>query len=152
MSHQHIAGKNFHIFIEGVMIKVEKATLKITDNMEPQTTNGIPDGYTDGDLSAEGDIEISYKYFKAFTLLAKAAGSYRDIPPIDIDFLGTTKTDAMAVKAFGCKLTLSSIVDAEGNGKEKGKITIPFKVTDSDFVHINGVHYVSARETLGIIG
>lgn len=150
MAHSHISGKNIHIFLDGVMITVDKFTLKITDNMEVQKTNGIPDGYTEGDVAAGGEITMSYKYFKAMGVVAASHGGWRSMPTFDIDAIGATSDDVFPVNAYDCKLRLDSLVDADKNGKEKGMVTIPYDVTGSDFVKIYGVPYLDHLESVGV--
>ncbi|MGR6871179.1 phage protein [Pseudomonas sp. HK3] len=150
MSHQHIAGKNVHVFLDGAMITIDKVTLKITDNMEVQKTNGIPDGYVDGDVAAGGEITMAYKYFKLITAMAAKAGSYRALKPFDMDFIGATVDDLMPVKAHGCKIKLDSILDVDKNDKKKGMVTLPYEVTSPRFVDINGVPYLSQEESIGV--
>ncbi len=151
MAYTHISGKNFAIFISGLMVTVDKATLKITDNLEVQKTNGVPDGYTEGDVDADGELTMSYKYFIAMIALARAAGSWRAMPGFDLDFIGATTSNVFPVAAYECKFKLESIVDADKNGKDKGVVTLPFNVTGKDFVKIGGVPYLDALETIGIV-
>ncbi len=151
MSFTHISGKNVHVFLDGAMVTIDKVSLKITDNMEVQKTNGIPDGFTEGDVAAGGEITVSYKYFKIFAAIAAANGGWRSMPTFDIDMVGATVSDVFPCSAYGCKLRLDSIVDADKNGKEKGVVTIPYDVTSPNFVTIYDTPYLDAKERLGVI-
>lgn len=150
---QHITGKNGRSFLGGIPFQFDKITSTISDGMEAEKTRGIPDGYVEGDVGCEGEVEMKYKYFKQYSLLAKKHGSYRAIPAMDISYIGATKSDAFPVKLYGCKFTLDSIVEAEANdGKKTGMVKLKYKVTSPDFVDINGVPYLDPLESLGVAG
>lgn len=147
-----ITGRNINVFLGGFPIMFKNASLSIEDGSEVAMTAGMPDDFVEGDKKASGEIEIDSKYFKVIVGMAKAAGSYSDIEPIDIDFPAATTNEAYHVKAFGCKLMLSEVINADKNGKTVASIKVPFFVTSPDFVEIDGVPYAAARESLGIFG
>lgn len=150
---QHITGKSGQSFVEGVPFVFDKITASISDGMEALKTRGVPDGYVEGDVSCDGEVEMKYKYFKQFSVLAAANGSYRAIPAMDISYIAATKSDLVPIVLHGCKFTMESILEAEANdGKKAGMVKLKFSVTSPDFVSINGVPYLDELETLGVLG
>lgn len=147
-----ITGRNINLFIGGYPVMFKNASLGIEDGSEVAMTAGMPDGHVEGDKKASGEIEMDYKYFKVIAGLAKASGSYSEIEPLDLDFPAATTGEAFHAKAFGCKFTLSDIINADKNGKTVGTIKLPYFVSSSDFVDIDGVPYASNAESLGIWG
>lgn len=151
--YQHITGKNGQSFVEGIPFTFDKITASISDGMEVLKTRGVPDGYAEGDVSCDGEVEMKYKYFKQFSALAAKMGSYRAVPAMDINYIGATKSDLVPIVLHGCKFTMESILEAEANdGKKAGMVKLKFSVTSPDFVSINGVPYLDALETLGVLG
>lgn len=86
---KRISGMSFDAYIDGELIHIEKISLDITDNSAAAQTRGVPDGHVDGDVAAEGEIEVSSKVLQVLTAKARAAGSWRGIEPLD--FLSTPK-------------------------------------------------------------
>lgn len=151
--YQHITGKNGQSFVEGIPFTFDKITASISDGMEVLKTRGVPDGYAEGDVGCDGEVEMKYKYFKQFSALAAKMGSYRAVPAMDINYIGATKSDLVPIVLHGCKFTMESILEAEANdGKKAGMVKLKFSVTSPDFVSINGVPYLDALETLGVLG
>lgn len=150
---QHVTGKNGQSFVDGIPFVFDKITASISDGMEVLKTRGVPDGYAEGDAGCDGEVEMKYKYFKQFSLLAAKHGSYRAIPAMDISYIGATKSDLVPIVLYGCKFTMESILEAESNdGKKAGTVKLKFSVTSPDFVSINGVPYLDALETIGVLG
>ncbi len=58
---KRISGQSFDFNLDGSLIHVEKSTLNLTDNTGVAQTNGVPDGWVSGDVSAEGELEFSTK-------------------------------------------------------------------------------------------
>ncbi|EJX1223585.1 DUF2597 family protein, partial [Cronobacter sakazakii] len=52
---KRISGMSFDFYIDGTLVHAEKITLDITDNTTAVQTRGVPDGFVDGDVSAEGE-------------------------------------------------------------------------------------------------
>ncbi len=77
---KRISGMSFDTYMDGDLIHIEKITLDITDNSAAAQTRGVPDGYVDGDVAAEGEIEVSSKTLQVLTAKARAAGSWRGLP------------------------------------------------------------------------
>ena len=145
-----IGGMNFDISLGDTAVHVETVTLDITDNSAVSQTGGVPDGYVDGDVAAGGEIEVDTTNFNLIVAAAKTAGSFRELEPFDSLFYAKTPTDELRVEAFGCKLRISSLLNIDAKGGEKHKHKIPFDVTSPDFIRINGVPYLSAKEIEGL--
>ena len=74
---RRISGQSFDIELLGTMVHVEKASLTITDSSAVAQTRGIPDGFVDGEVSAECEFELDAKNFKLLSDAARRAGSWR---------------------------------------------------------------------------
>lgn len=150
---QRISGKNFDIRVGDLAIHVSKGSLSIEDNTEVAHDNGVPNGWVDGDVKADGELELDALGMSLLSEAAKSAGSFRELPEFDILFFAKTgSNEEMKVEAFGCKLKLESLLDVDRKGGEKTVSKVKFMVTSPDFVRINGVPYLSAAETEGLIG
>lgn len=145
-----ISGMNFDISVGDLKIHVETATLDITDNSAVAQTKGVPDGWVAGDVSASGELEVDTTNFNLLIEAAGKAGSFRQLETFDQLFYAKTPTDEIRVEAFGCRLKISSLLNIDPKGGEKTKHKLPFDVTSPDFVHINGVPYLSAEEIEGL--
>ena len=145
---QRLSGKSFDVTIGDLKVHVEKATLDIEDGSEVAKTGGVPNGWVDGEVSASGELELDGENIKILSESARSAGSFRGLSEFDLLFYGSTGDGGeMKVEAFGCKLKISKLLDADGKGGEKHLSTIPFIVTSPDFVRINGVPYLRPEET-----
>lgn len=149
---KRISGMSFDVMIMDTMIHVEKATLTITDNTALATSRGVPDGFVDGDVSAEIELELDTKNFLLLGDAAKSAGSWRAIELFDALFYAKAGDEELGVQAFGCKLTLSDLLDIDGKGASKLSHKIKCLVTSPDFVHINGYPYLSSDDTRDLLG
>ncbi|CAI8959265.1 DUF2597 family protein [Pseudomonas mosselii] len=145
-----ISGMNFDISVGDLKIHVETATLDITDNSAVAQTKGVPDGWVAGDVSASGELEVDTTNFNLLIEAAGKAGSFRQLETFDQLFYAKTPTDEIRVEAFGCRLKISSLLNIDPKGGEKTKHKLPFDVTSPDFIHINGVPYLSAEEIEGL--
>ena len=79
MSGKRISGQSIDFNIDGDLVHVEKVSLSITDNTGVAQTNGVPDGYVNGDVSAEGELELSTKYLNVITAKARSAGDRKSV-------------------------------------------------------------------------
>ncbi|HGJ5862956.1 DUF2597 family protein [Arsenophonus nasoniae] len=149
---QRLSGQSFDVNIDGDLIHVEKVNLSITDNTAAAQTRGMPDGFVSGDVSAEGELEITAKYFTIMTAKARAAGSWRGIKPQDFLWYAKAGNEEMKVEAFGCKLIVSDILDIDPKGGTVTTHKIKFLVTSPDFVRINGIPYLESALTKTLIG
>ncbi|MDR2308867.1 MAG: DUF2597 family protein [Paucimonas sp.] len=145
-----ISGMNFDISVGDLRIHVETATLDITDNSAVAQTRGVPDGWVAGDVAASGELELDTTNFNLVIEAAGKAGSFRQLETFDQLFYAKTPTDEIRVEAFGCRFKISSLLNIDAKGGEKSKHKLPFDVTSPDFIHINGVPYLSSDEIEGL--
>lgn len=143
---QRISGKEVDVMIGNMMVHVENYTLTIDDGTTVAMTRGIPNGHVDGDTKASGEIELDTANFQLILAAAKSAGSFKDLPTFDIVSAAETSYEKINVEAFGCKLRVSDLMNAAASGGEKLKYKLPYDVTSTDFVNINGVPYLSRQE------
>ena len=146
-----ISGMSFDFDLSGTQIHADKMTLDITDNTTVAKTKGVPNGFTNGDVEAAGELELDSTNYLLLIEQAKAAGSFRKLEPFDITSYAKAGDDELKVEAFGCKITISSLLDIDNNSSDKTVHKLPFVVTDPDFVKINGVPYLSSEETAGLL-
>ncbi|MFM5865704.1 phage protein [Aeromonas caviae] len=149
---RRISGASFDTTLLGAMVHVEKASLSITDNSAVAQTRGIPDGFVDGDVAAELEFELDTKNFSQLADAAKRAGSWRGMEPDDVLFYADTCTEIMKVEAFGVKLLVSDLLDIDPKGGSKSVHKVKGFVTSPDFVHLNGVPYLSKEDTRHLLG
>lgn len=147
MSGKRISGQSIDFNIDGDLVHVEKVSLSITDNTGVAQTNGVPDGYVNGDVSAEGELELSTKYLDVITAKARSAGSWRAIPLVDLMWYAKAGTEELKVESFGCKLNVTDILDVDPKGGAVMTHKIKFIVTSPDFVRINGIPYLESELT-----
>lgn len=146
----HISGQDFDVMIGGLLVRVESLSATITDNRKATQGNGVPDGYVNGDVSCTGDIEIDTKNFILITEAARIAGSFRDLKPFDITCVANAGVSVMVQELFDCLLNVTDLLSIDPKGGEKTRHKIAFEVTSPDFVRINGVPYLSNRDTRGL--
>ncbi|HGF5104453.1 DUF2597 family protein [Vibrio sp. RM-41-2B] len=146
-----ISGKNMHFSMGDYKLKAQKVTLSITDNSAVNKTSGVPDGYVDGDVEASGEMELTTQQFNQLSKAAKQAGSWRGMPDFDALFYGKIDKDELKIEAFGCRIKISDLLDADSNGGSALVHKLPFEVTSPDFVSINGVPYLRPDETEDLV-
>lgn len=147
----HISGKSFDLAIGASLIHFEGFSLTITDNTAVAMTHGVPDGFVDGDTSAEGEFDVDENNFELLLAEAKKAGSFKAIPPLDVVTTANTETLSRKIEVFGCKFKISDLLSLDPKGGEKHKTKLPFLVTGREFIRINGVPYLDAKETESLI-
>ncbi|MBJ7536953.1 phage protein [Marinomonas transparens] len=152
MSTHHISGMDINVSLGTSLINVKQFTLNIEDGVKETTTRGVANGFVNGVTGASGEITVDTENFNRIMEEARKVGSYQQLPAFDIISLGQTVNQTLKTAAYGCKLSVSKLIDAAGDGGDKLEHTIPYKVTDSRFVEINGVPYLdqSHLETLGL--
>lgn len=143
---QHLSGQDFDVMIGDHMVHVENMSASITDNRKAVQKRGIPDGYVNGDVACSGDMEVDSINLKILIDVARSAGSIREMPPFDIVCVGKNIDNEQKQEFFGCLLSISDLFNLDGKGGEKNKHKIKFEVTSPDFVHIDGVPYLSAND------
>lgn len=149
---RRISGQSTDFRMDGDLIHAEKVSLDITDNTAAAQTQGVPDGYVNGDVAAEGEMELSTKAFQLLTAKARSAGSWRGLETVDLMFYAKAGDEELKVEAFGCKLVVSGLLDIDPKGGSVQTHKVKYFVTSPDFVHINGVPYLSSDDTRNLIG
>lgn len=149
---KRISGMSFDTHMGGQLVNIEKISLDITDNSAAAQTRGVPDGHVDGDVSAEGEIELSTKALGILTGLARSAGSWRGIDTQDFLFYAKAGNEEIKVEAFGCKLMLNNVLDIDPKGGSITTHKIKYFVSSPEFVKINGIPYLEAEATANLIG
>ncbi|EIV9525866.1 DUF2597 family protein [Klebsiella quasipneumoniae] len=149
---KRISGMSFDFNMDGTAVHAESISLNITDNTAVAKTRGVPDGYTDGDVEADGEIELDSKNLIAAQDAARSAGSWRGIALQDFLFYAKAGDEEMKVEAFGCKIMISDLLNIDPTSADKAKHKIKYIVTSPNFVHINGIPYLSADDTRDLLG
>ncbi|HEO9045955.1 TPA: DUF2597 family protein [Enterobacter kobei] len=149
---RRIGGMDFDITVGTTLIHVESVSLDVTDNSAVTQTRGVPDGWVNGDKSAEGEMELSESEFKKLNEEARLAGSWDDMDVFDILFYAETVSDYSKIEAFGCKLKVTSALSFDPKGGEKAKKKVAFMVTSPDFIHLDGVRIIGIDSLRGIVG
>ncbi|MDD1792522.1 DUF2597 family protein [Enterovibrio sp. ZSDZ42] len=149
---QRISGKNLKFLLGGLKINAQKWTLSITDGDAVTYTNGIPDGYVDGEVSAAGDLEVNTANFNLILAAAKVKGSFRGLGTFDAKGFGAVGRDVLNIDMFGVKLKISDLIDADSAGGSALIHKITFDITSPDFININGVPYLRPDEAVDILG
>lgn len=139
---QHITGPDVDVMFGTTLINVKQFSVNIEDGSKPVSTRGVTHGWVRGAATASGEITVDTENFNLIVELARTAGSFQALDTIDIVGLGNTADQEFKVAVYGCKLRVSKVLEAGGEGGEKLEHTIPFDVTDSRFVEINGVSYL----------
>lgn len=149
---ERISGSAFDVNYDGTMIHVENATVVITDNSAATSTRGVPDGHVKGAVSADVEIEVDSLNFKKFGAAARSYGSWRAIPARDFLFYANTGDEEEKIEVFGCKPVLSDLLTVAPGEASKTTKKIKFMVTSPDFIKIDGVPYLDARDTRDLKG
>lgn len=149
---KRISGMSFDVFLDSDLVHVETCTLTITDNTAAASTHGVPDGYTDGDVSAEGEMELAIKAVAVIKARAEQIGSWRGIPPLDLLFYAKAGDEEVKIEAFGCKLNLSDLLNIDPKGGTVATRKFKFVVTDPRFINIDGIPYLESEATENLIG
>ena len=144
---KRISGQSFDVYWGTDLVHVEKLTLDLTDNTAVAQTHGVPDGYVDGDVSAEGEMELSVKACGVLKAQARAAGSWRGIPTADMLFYGKAGSEERKIEVFGVKLLLSSLLDLDPKGGALTTSKVKILVTDPRFINLDGIPYLEAEAT-----
>lgn len=151
MSGNRISGMSFDVSIGGRTINVKTITLDITDNSKAIQERGVPGGYVDGDVEASGEIELNTVNFQILGEVAREAGSWRGIKPVDFMFFADTGDNETKVEAYGCKLVISGLLNIDSKGGDELGHKIKFMVTSPHFVVIDGLPYLQARDVRDLV-
>lgn len=147
MSNERISGAAFDFFLGGTPIHADSISLSITDNTAVAMTGAVPDGWVAGDVSGDGEIELDERNFAKIESLARAAGSYRNIPTTNFVFFAQRGGTRKKVEVFGAKLIINDLLGIDPKGGQKTTSKIKFLVTSKDFININGIPYLSDTDT-----
>jgi hypothetical protein len=143
-----INGKSFDVRFMFTKIHFESMTLDIEDTSTPAMEHGLPNGTLKGEKKASGEVELDMANFQRLSALALAAGSWENLPIFPIDAFakgeGSAGAELMQVRAHGCKLRISSVLNINPNATDKSTVKLQFDVTSPDFVWINGTPYVDS--------
>jgi hypothetical protein len=149
---QHISGRDVDVMVGTTLVNVKSFSLNIEDGTKPTSTRGVTNGYVGGDTSASGEIVVDTENLKLIMQEARQAGSFQQMEPFDIVGTGETLSQSYTVAAYGCKLKLNKVLEANSEGGDKLEHSIPYDVTDSRFVEIDDVPYLDQThaERLGL--
>lgn len=142
MTTQRINGISFDVKTESFALHIQKMSLDITDNSAVAKRNGRPDGFLAGDVEASGTLTIDSDALSTLTNEAKRAGCWQAIPPFDIQTYAKVGDKEVKVRAYGCLINLSKLLDIDKSSTDETVFEVPFKVTSPDFVEINDVPYL----------
>ncbi|EGR0413040.1 DUF2597 family protein [Vibrio cholerae] len=151
MSNARFSGRNFDTTLFGEFVHVKSATATINDESEAAFTRGVTDGFTDGKVSCDVEVELDLNQFKKVHKAARRAGSYRGIKPDDMMFYANNGQDEDKVEIFGVKFVLADILSIDPESSDKSTRKLKGFVTSPLFVRINGVPYLSKDDTRGLI-
>ncbi|MGL4711137.1 MAG: phage protein [Shewanella sp.] len=141
-----ISGLDVDITIGTTDITVDKITLDIEDNSKASKSRGVASGWLKGSVGAKGSIELNTENFNRLSDEAKSASSWRSLAPFDLMFYAKTDIE-LKVEAFDCQLKLTNLLDVDQKEGGDGMMhKIDFEVTGRDFIKINGVPYLDAKE------
>ncbi|UTM59216.1 DUF2597 family protein [Photobacterium sp. CCB-ST2H9] len=146
-----ISGKNMRFNLGDIRLSAQKFTLSITDNSAVSKTNGVPDGYVDGDVEASGEMELTTSQFNLLNKAAANAGAWRALPAFDAMGYGKIDKDELKVEMFGVRIKISDLLDVDSNGGSALVHKIPFDITSPDFIKINGTSYLRDDETEDLV-
>ena len=141
-----LSGKSFDTHFGDALVHVESLTASIEDGRTVVKDNGIPNGYVDGECGCSGEIEVDWANYLLILQEARRAGSWKGMEPKDITTFGSAGDEEARIELFGCLLKISDLLNIDPKGGEKSRVKLPFDVTGRDFVRINGVPYLTAKE------
>ncbi|CAH8216836.1 Tail tube protein [Vibrio aestuarianus] len=145
------SGRSFDTTMLGEYVHVQSVTFTINDESEAAFTRGVTDGYLNGKVSGDVEVELDLNQFKKVHKAAKKAGSYRGIEPDDMMFYANNGVDEDKVELFGVKFVLSDIIGIDPESTDKSTRKMKGFITSPLFARINGVPYLSKDDTRGII-
>ncbi|MCG7567073.1 phage tail protein [Pseudoalteromonas ruthenica] len=151
MSQHKLSGKDFDVNVGDALVHVINCSLTIDDGRQVRMTNGVPDGFLDGPCTAKGELTVNHENFLIIQQEAQKAGSWKGIDPIDISMMGAVVSGEKNIESYGCLLKLSDVLSIDPEGAKADETKIPFEVTSSDFVKINGIPYLTAKEVENIV-
>ncbi len=145
-----ISGQDIEVFVGPVNVIFEKVTLTIEDSSKAVHSKGLPNGFVRGKLSASGEVEVDTHNLMLLNEAARAKGSWHGLGTWPLIFTAVGSDTLLNVIADECLFKVSKLIDAASEGGEKLTHTLPFEVTGSDFVRINGVPIQDTGKFLGL--
>lgn len=148
-----LSGKEIRTFVGDLQGVFEKVSIKIDDKRAVAKSRGVPNGHVDGEVSCTVSVTVdAANFLMVFGGLAEQYGSYRGIPELDFKAFGMAGSGGLTqdIDAFGVLWSIEDLLDADSKGGEKLTSTIRGEVTSPDFVNINGVPYLTEKETDGL--
>jgi len=142
---EHITGQSFTFWLGPILVTVENISLTVTDETEVKYSNGRPNGYVRGKVSAEGEMEFDAENLALVSAYAAKQGSWRELTGIDVRGIALGKGTGKTVEAFGCLLQVKDVLNANPNGNEADTTKVAFKVAGEEFVKLNGIPYLEAK-------
>jgi len=135
---QRYNGIGFTFDLGKFQVSAKKFTLDINDNTAAVKRKGRPDGWVHGDVEGSGTITVDRAGLRAFV---NSANSFQEIQEFDINSYAEAGDDNLKIEAFGCKAKIGKLLDVDTNSADETEFEIPYVVTGSDFVKIDGKPY-----------
>lgn len=151
MTGARYTGASFDVSMLGIMVHVESASATISDDSDVDKERGIPTGFTFGSVGCEVEYELDLNNFRKVQQAAREAGSWRGVAPHDCMFYAKSGDAEDKIELFGVKLKISDLLSVDPNSKDKTKRKLTGFVTSPHFVKINGIPYLSADDTRGML-
>jgi len=136
---QGITGRNVKVTLSnGIQVLFDTVTLNPSLGIGVAKTQGLPDGWTDGEKGADGEIQLNTRELMKLNEEADLDGSWEELEVFDMTFHALQGGLEIRVEAFGCKIEVPNFnFDATNN--ERTQHTLPYMVTSPEFIRLNGV-------------
>lgn len=145
MSQQRFTGRDFTVTLDnGTQVLFDQFNLNTDIGIGVAKTQGQPDGWTKGELSADGDIQLSTEEMQKLIDAARKAGSWEAMPPFDVNCYALVGGNAKNLEVFGVKIN-SPNFQFDSTNSDRTVHTVNFMVTDPEFVKIDGVPLADNR-------
>jgi len=141
---QRMSGRDFVVTVDGTQVYVAEASLEVELGTGPAYKSGKPAGWLKGKLSATGSLKVDAEELDKLLEQARLAGSWEQMPALDVMFYAHVDGRERRVEAFGCKLKAPGLAINTENAEDVLH-EIAFDVTGEDFVKVNGVALAGPR-------
>jgi len=143
---QAITGRDVKVTLSnGIIVLFDTVTLNPDLGLGTAKTQGLPDGWTSGEKSADGEIQLGPVELKKLTEAAAVAGSWEQLEALDITYHALVAGVEQKVEAFGCKIGAPNF-NYDSTNNERLQHTLPYMVTSPDFIRLDGVPLAAPRE------
>lgn len=146
-----ISQSNLKINLGAFRLGVDSASLDIEDGRTNKMQNGRVIGELDGPITASGELVVDARNLAVISKAALVAGSFEKLPTFKINFFAQSGDEKWSLVAYGCRLTISSLLSASPNESADLLTTLPFRVTSPRLVDINGIPYADQEELSSLI-